>query len=233
MIPLLQALSAHARCCIYLNYRRERPAVLDLTANNPCLTPRLLADPERFSHYVEDEIEKHGALYAVGLYGEDRVIYHRFPDGKEPRRTIHLGLDLWASAGMEVFAVLPGEIDSFANNSQPGDYGPTILLRHEADGIEFHTLYGHLSMDSLSGLKEGQWVEAGASLGTIGTVRENGEWPPHLHFQIIRSMGEYFGDYPGVCASIDTPFYFENCPDPNLLLKIRGLSPALQRGIAV
>jgi hypothetical protein len=42
-----------------------------------------------------------------------------------------------------------------------------------------------------------------------------------LHFQIIEEISNTFGDYPGVCSKSDLDYYLKNCPDPNLLLKIK------------
>jgi len=41
-----------------------------------------------------------------------------------------------------------------------------------------------------------------------------------LHFQIIKDIKDYKGDYPGVCAAKDLKYYKNNCPNPNLLLKL-------------
>ena len=63
----------------------------------------------------------------------------------------------------------------------------------------------------------------GKKLAALGNSFENGDYAPHLHFQIIKNMENYMGDYPGVCSASDLEFYAENCPDPNLLLKIKTL----------
>lgn len=57
-------------------------------------------------------------------------------------------------------------------------------------------------------------------MASIGNSEVNGDYAPHLHFQIIKNIEDYWGDYPGVCNTNDLNFYIENCPDPNLLLKI-------------
>ena len=36
-----------------------------------------------------------------------------------------------------------------------------------------------------------------------------------------KNITDYTGDYPGVCSTLNLDFYLENCPDPNLLLKIK------------
>jgi len=62
--------------------------------------------------------------------------------------------------------------------------------------------------------------KAGGRIGSFGTYAENYHWPPHLHFQIIKDMQAYKGDYPGVCKKSEQVFYLNNCPDPSSLLKI-------------
>ena len=87
----------------------------------------------------------------------------------DEHRTIHIGLDLFAVAGTPVFAPLPGVIHAFADNRHVQDYGPVIVLRHETDdGVEFFTLYGHLSRESLSRVRVGQSVDAGDQIDDEG-----------------------------------------------------------------
>jgi murein DD-endopeptidase MepM/ murein hydrolase activator NlpD len=151
------------------------------------------------------------------------MIYHRSNHfkGEEPR-TIHLGVDIWTEAGTPVFAPLSGKVHSFRDNAGFGDYGPTIILEHLLDDTLFYTLYGHLSRASLAGLHQGQLFEKGAVLGEIGPYPENGDWPPHLHFQIITDMLGMEGDFPGVASVSKRNFYLSICPDPMLILGRNG-----------
>ncbi len=71
----------------------------------------------------------------------------------EPRR-LHLGLDIWGKAGTEIYAPMAGTVHSFAFNNNFGDYGATIILKHELEDFSFYTLYGHLSLADLNTLKE-------------------------------------------------------------------------------
>ncbi|OEF28179.1 peptidoglycan DD-metalloendopeptidase family protein [Vibrio rumoiensis] len=82
----------------------------------------------------------------------------------------------------------------------------------------FYTLYGHLAASSLNALHIGKTIKEGAVFATIGDVNENGGWASHLHFQIIRDMGEYLNDYPGVVDPNEADFYLKNCPNPNWIL---------------
>ena len=85
--------------------------------------------------------------------------------------------------------------------------------------MSFHTLYGHLSRASLENLSVGKSIKAGEKFAELGSAEVNGDWPPHLHFQIVADMQGKEGDYPGVAAKADLDFYKQNCPNPNLLLK--------------
>lgn len=168
---------------------------------------------------------KPGDAVRAGGYGEDRSVYTQAlfaPDGEEAR-TVHLGIDVFAPAGSDVCTPLNARVHSSRINDAEGDYGPTIILEHTpVPGLKFHTLYGHLSRDSLKGLKPGTAFMAGEKIGELGTRRENGGWPPHLHFQVILDIGPAKGDYPGVCKRSEQARWLSLCPDPAPLL---GLKP--------
>ena len=54
----------------------------------------------------------------------------------------------------------------------------------------------------------------------IGGTEVNGDYAPHLHFQIIKDIEGFEGDYPGVSSQNNLAYYSDNCPDPNLILKL-------------
>ena len=138
---------------------------------------------------------------------------------EEPRR-LHIGVDISGKEGTEIFAPCDAIIHSFAFNNQFGDYGATIILFHRFDAITFHTLYGHLSVADIENIHEGQSIKKGQLFAHFGTGKDNGHWPPHLHFQIIHDIGNYKGDYPGVCKVSEREKYLMNCPDPDLILNL-------------
>lgn len=197
---------------------------LNLSAGNTDLELINADNAAAFGRYLNRYLSQHRAKVAYGGYNEKRSLYKRstiFRDGASPERDIHIGLDLWSPAGTPVLAPLDGKIHSFNYNAGLGNYGPTLLLEHNIEGQVFYTLYGHLSLESISESEIGQTVPSGAQIGTLGDATVNGDYAPHLHFQLIRDIAGYFGDYPGVCNEEHLPFYLENCPDPNLLLKIK------------
>ena len=69
--------------------------------------------------------------------------------------------------------------------------------------------------------KIGTTVKKGEIIATLGSSPINGDYAPHLHFQIIIDIQNKIGDYPGVCSKNNLEFYSQNCPNPNLLLKIK------------
>jgi murein DD-endopeptidase MepM/ murein hydrolase activator NlpD len=75
-----------------------------------------------------------------------------------------------------------------------------------------------LSLASLDGKHVGDKVKSDEHIARLGTAEVNGDYPPHLHFQIIKDIQNFTGDYPGVCNRLNLEFYRDNCPDPNLLL---------------
>ncbi len=195
---------------------------LDLSARNGQLAGMQFHDSKMFGQYIFDMTRASRAIYAYGGYMEDREMYRRSPlfDGAEDEaRSIHLGTDVWVAAETVVHLPLEGVIHSFQNNSQYGDYGPTIIVEHQLHGVRFHTLYGHLAAISLDGLKEQMPVKAGSIICQVGDAPENGDWPPHLHFQIITDMKGNKGDFPGVCFQQDKVHYQRICPNPDVFFK--------------
>jgi murein DD-endopeptidase MepM/ murein hydrolase activator NlpD len=198
---------------------------LDLSAGNEELKVIDLSSSKELGVYVNKVIAKNNAEIAYGGYLEKRNIYQRseyFKSETNPKdeRNIHLGIDFWAEAGTSVLAALDGSVHSFQNNTNHGDYGPTIILEHDIDGNKFYTLYGHLSLESIQNISIGQVVEQGDEIAELGSAKVNGDYPPHLHFQIIYDLKGMSGDYPGVCSENEIDFYKENSPDPSLLLNL-------------
>ncbi len=120
-----------------------------------------------------------------------------------------------------VSAPFDAVVHALANNQAALDYGPVVILRHEPEpGLEFFTLYGHLSADSLTSLKPGQRIARGEQFARIGKASENGGWTPHLHFQIILDLLDRGTDFPGVALASERNVWTSLSPDPNLILGI-------------
>ena len=197
-------------------------APLDFTADNPLLAqPERLRDTFAFDALVAEMLASQQAAAGIGGYLENRVIYRRSPhfDDTVEARSLHLGVDVWVPAGTPVAAPLAGVVHSLADNNNFGDYGPTVILQHELAGVSFFSLYGHLTRTDLAGLAPGQALAAGQVFAHVGPHPENGDWPPHLHCQLMADMQGRWGDFPGVAAPSEQDYWAALCPDPMLLLK--------------
>jgi murein DD-endopeptidase MepM/ murein hydrolase activator NlpD len=197
---------------------------LDLSVSNTELNNHKLETAADYEVFIQNHLDKNNAKIAFGGYLETRNLYKRstvFKNENTEERNIHIGLDLWINKSASINAALDGTIHSFQNNTALGDYGPTIILEHNINEFKFYTLYGHLSEDSLLYKKKGQEVLKGEQIANLGLPPINGDYAPHLHFQIILDIEEKIGDYPGVCSENNLSFYKKNCPDPNVLLKIK------------
>ncbi len=197
---------------------------LDLTESNERLSEDIFNDITLFTGFINNELERARARYGIGGYGENRKLYSRSgvfdgKPGEEPRR-FHLGVDIWGKPYTPVMAPMDAIVHSVAFNNQPGDYGATIILTHNLSKFSFYTLYGHLSLNSIKSLSEGERIERGDVFAEFGIPIENGHWPPHLHFQVILDINGWSGDYPGVCKDSEKEQWLVNCPDPDIILKM-------------
>ncbi len=169
--------------------------------------------------------QQHPNALIAGGYLETRPIYSTCLYKKEGNngpeyRTVHLGTDFWVAAQNPVHAIFDGTVFSIYNNAGDKSYGPTLILEHQTnDRIVFYSLYGHLSKSSLKILQTGQPVQKGDLIGYIGQSHENGNWIPHLHFQLLLDMLGNKHDFPGVAFPNDVKIWESICPDPNVLFR--------------
>jgi len=160
-----------------------------------------------------------GTELAFGRYAEPRAFYRAANftnDASGEPRTVHLGIDAFAQAGTTIFAPLDAEVVLVADNAAELDYGPLVILEHRDRGQRFFTLYGHLGIGVLTALSPGQRVKAGEAFATIGAPPSNGNWPPHLHLQIITDLLGLGADFPGVCSVKERERWLSLSPSPAL-----------------
>ena len=201
--------------------------VFDLSVGSPMLgADPAAASTTKLTETLFGEMRRAGVKVGVGRYDEARLLYVSplFGEGVAPtdeRRTVHLGVDLFVEPGTRVYAPLPGEVHILHNNDAPQDYGPMLVLKHQTDaGVPFFTLYGHLSDDTLTRLKVGQKVAEFDEIARVGSPPSNGDWAPHLHFQVILDLLGLDRDFPGVCRASEREMWKSVSPDPNPILGI-------------
>lgn len=184
-----------------------------------------IADGKNLQQRVLQTITEAGKKTGIGSYGEVRpfyttAAYENMGNEGKSWRTVHLGIDLFAEAGTPVYTPLDAEVYSATDNAGSRNYGPTLILKHVVTSeLTFYTLYGHLSRESIKKIKEGEKILKGATIGSIGSFDENGEWPPHVHFQVILDLLGMKSDFPGVALPWQSRIWQSICPDPWLILE--------------
>lgn len=177
---------------------------------------------ELFEFKINQLQKEHETQFIAGGYLEPRSVYtsnnyDKIGNSGRESRSIHLGVDFWLPVQTPVHAILDGEIVTAVNDAADKAYGGLIILKHQIEDIEFFTLYGHLSLASVSNKKLGEHIKKGACIGYLGNAAENGNWVPHLHFQVLLSMLDYTNDFPGVTYYNQLNTWKSICPNPNLL----------------
>ena len=232
VIDILQRHQAEFHPVVSFDPEKDRLLLMDLTKNNQEISEELVNDTQQFGNYINQKLQSVNAKFGIGGYNEHRELYSRsrvfdsvspsIEGGKvevEPRR-LHLGIDIWGRPYTAVMSPWDGIVHSFAFNNRFGDYGATLVLSHNIEETPFHTLYGHLSLNSIKNFRQGENVRRGDVIGEFGIPMENGQWPPHLHFQVIIDMEHWQGDYPGVCTLSEKEKFLSNCPDPDVILQM-------------
>jgi murein DD-endopeptidase MepM/ murein hydrolase activator NlpD len=166
---------------------------------------------------IETAMRAAGTELAFGRYAEPRAFYRAASftnDASGEPRTVHMGIDAFAHAGTPIFAPLDSEVVLVADNAAELDYGPLVILEHRSGGQRFFTLYGHLGSEALTTLSPGQRLKAGQAFATIGAPPSNGNWPPHLHLQLITDLLGLGADFPGVCSAKTQERWLSLSPSP-------------------
>ena len=213
------------RSIVDLNLDSANLLVLDTSVASPALpAPAADYDPQTAEKEIFRATEDANCDAAIGRYDEYRLIYSGddFSDETGHRRTLHIGIDIFMPAGSSVFASFDGEIYGIENNDLPLDYGGTVILKHVAniDGREqsFYTLYGHLAVESVFKNKIGEKVCGGDKIAEIGTYKENGHWPAHVHFTVITDMLGEISTFVGVGSHQFRRVWKSLCIDPASML---------------
>ncbi len=189
-------------------------------------------DAEGWTRLLFGRLESAGAVMGIGRYDEVRSwyasdLFRMVGDDPPEWRTVHLGIDLFLPPMSPVLSPFDAVVHSVANNAGTLDYGPTVILEHRVPaaengdgGFRFWTLYGHLDESPALQLSPGRRLEKGERFARVGDFPGNGNWAPHLHFQIITDLLGSEGDFPGVAPPSQLALWKRLSPDPNLILGI-------------
>lgn len=168
-----------------------------------------------------DKILAGGYLEKRALYTSS--IYVRKINDTFDRRNTHLGVDFWLPKNTPVHAILDGEVVCTANDTEHKGYGGLVILKHAVEDFHFYTLYGHNTVESVLKNNIGTVLKKGTQIAVLADAAENGDWVPHLHFQIMLTTLDFTNDFPGVAFESEIEIWKNICPNPNLLFKLKGL----------
>lgn len=176
-------------------------------------------DMNQAMEHMQSLIATTGPVVGYGGYLELRSCYNapQFMSESGTRRTVHLGIDVFAVPGTKISAPLASEVHGVFDHAVEGDYGPTVVLKHLLEGVTCYTLYGHLGRSVLS-LKRGQSLARGEVFAEIGDSSINGGWPPHLHLQLYLDTLGQTTDLPGTSTPAEKQLWASICPDPSRLI---------------
>lgn len=153
--------------------------------------------------------------FGIGKYLENRPYLYK--ESQYDHRVIHMGVDIQAPVGAEIFSPCDGRVWGVKYNSLPQDYGYTLITEHTLNHKSVWFLYGHLSKKSIEGKQNNQSLNTGEVIAWVGDRDENGGWKPHLHFQ-LSTVEPKEVDMPGVVSVANLEEAKIKYPDPRTIL---------------
>ena len=112
----------------------------------------------------------------VGVRPED--LRDSYTTGRSGGR-MHQAIDVFAPRGTPVVAMVDGTLTRVGRDGLGGN-----VVRLRAGSGRYAFYYAHLDAFA-PGLREGQAVAQGDTLGTVGTTGNARGTPPHLHLQML------------------------------------------------
>ncbi len=214
---------------LFPSIAREEIQLLDLSMSSTWIGHRSnFNDLDLFQFKIDQLQKEHPNKIIAGGYLEPRPLYTSSAYDKvgnygRESRTVHLGIDFWLPEYTPVHALFDGEVVTATNDAGDKEYGGLIILKHQIEDFTFFTLYGHNTPESVLKHTLGDVIKKGDKICELANYPENGNWAPHLHFQIMLSMLDYKNDFPGVAYPRQKEIWKSFCPDPNLLFKLENL----------
>ena len=105
-----------------------------------------------------------------------------FEDARGGGSRLHEALDIMAPRGTPVIAAAAGTVEKLFHSNAGGN---TVYVRSPDRATIFY--YAHLDRYA-DGLREGQGVTQGQTLGAVGSTGDASPDAPHLHFEIMQTI---------------------------------------------
>lgn len=172
------------------------PHIFDFSSKNPKTLEYDANDFAAFDRMIFDELEQSTRQWGIGRYLEERKnVLRHYPNIIEQKRFYHLGLDIIVPFDTPMYSPLNAEVFKVGKETQTGNYGGYIMLKHEINGVTFYSFYGHLKTPH--SVKVGDELKAGQAFTHIGKESDSGGWFCHTHLQILtqRAVDEGLTDW--------------------------------------
>ena len=198
---------------------KGEPHIFDFSSKNPKTLNYNLDNFQEFNEDIFNELKNSGMKWGIGKYLEERInILKGSINIINEKRIYHLGLDIIVPYNSVVFCPLDGYVHKLGKETQKGNYGGYLILKHKIKNQIFYSLYGHLKTPHKVQL--GQKILAGQELAIIGKESDSGGWFCHLHLQIItqKAINKGYSEW-GYISEKFLPKVGEYFPDPNFLFK--------------
>jgi peptidoglycan LD-endopeptidase LytH len=130
------------------------------------------------SGLYEIAVDADAPLVFPVAFGSTRDIRSGFGEARDGGARAHAGVDIFAPRGTPVVATAEGRVTQVASNPIGG---LVIWLADGHSGLTYY--YAHLDEHRV---RQGQWVAAGDTIGTVGNTGNARGTSPHLHFGIYR-----------------------------------------------
>ncbi len=169
---------------LFGDYLKGSPHIFDFSSNNPETWNYDPTNFHKFQKMVFDELHASGCHWGIGKYLEDRKsILRDYPNIIEEERFYHLGLDIIVPFNTEMFAPLDAEVYKTGKETEIGNYGGYVMLKHQVNDVNFYSFYGHIKTPHL--VEPGDKLKAGQLFAKIGKESDSGGWFCHTHLQIL------------------------------------------------
>ncbi|MBO9712099.1 M23 family metallopeptidase [Sphingomonas sp.] len=174
-------------------------------APTPVVAQLAIAQPRGAPAADPQDVGDH-PLLGVPVAGVARASIHdNWGDPRDNGLREHHGTDIMAPQGTPVVAAAPGTVEKLFYSNGGG--GITVYVRSPDRLWSYY--YAHLQ-GYAPGLREGQGVAAGDSIGFVGDTGNAGAGNFHLHFGLSRMkpedrwwQGEAVNPYPLLAAGVD------------------------------
>ena len=198
---------------------KGEPYVFDFSSKNPKTLDYNLNNFQEFNEDIFNELKHSEKKWGIGKYLEERKnILRESINIINEKRIYHLGLDIIVPYNSLVFCPLDGYVHKLGKETQKGNYGGYLILKHKIKNEIFYSLYGHLKTPHKVQL--GQKILAGQELALIGKESDSGGWFCHLHLQVLtqKAMNEGYSEW-GYIPKLLLSKVGEYFPNPNFLFK--------------